>query len=62
MTLKNKKNTFAVKIENLLKGDYGKMIRFLPCVDIWWDENISIGISWLSFSIEFWFGDVSELL
>jgi hypothetical protein len=47
---------FEIKYENLLVGEFaGKMIRFLPCIDIWWDRTFVIGVSWLNISVEFWF-------
>jgi hypothetical protein len=60
---KNKKQSFALKIENLFTKDFGKMIRFLPCVDIWKQTDIfCLGFSWLFFSIEFWYGDLEDLI
>lgn len=61
MIWKNKKETFAVRCDNMMKGECGKMVRILPCVDFWWDETLCIGISWIFVSFEFWFGDMSEL-
>ena len=63
MIFKNKAHTFAIRFDNLLNDECGKMIRFLPCIDISWsefDDNICIGISWLVLSVEFWFGEVEE--
>jgi hypothetical protein len=60
MTFKNRKQTLALQIENTIVGN-GKMIRFLPCIDIFWSENICIGISWLFLSIDIWIGNVEEI-
>lgn len=64
MIWKNKKNTFAVKTINMTGFDngYGLMIRLLPCLDIWFESAVVIGVSWLSWGFEFWFGDITDLI
>ena len=62
MIWKNKKKTFAIKTEDMTgKNGCRVMIRLLPCFDLWFDEGIVIGLSWLSWEIQFWFMDVGEL-
>ena len=44
----------SVKYENMFTEDCGKMIRFLPCIDIWWNDSFCLDLSWLIFSLEIW--------
>lgn len=57
-----KRKNFAVKTESLLTEDAGKMIRLLPCIDVWWNDAVCISFSWLFGSVSFWFGDAKDLL
>lgn len=65
---KNKKNTFAVKVENWIgkKGDGYHQIALLPSVTIFWTTDgfkttFSINIGLFIAEFQFWFGDVGEL-
>lgn len=63
MIWKNKKQTFAIKLEDFASdSEYGIMIRFLPTIDLWIDTSTALSFSWLWWSLEFWFGDVNDLV
>jgi hypothetical protein len=63
MLWKSKSNKVAVKVIDMTGSDgSGLMIRLLPCVDLWFNEGVVIGISWLSWGFEFWFTDVRDLV
>ena len=44
------------------KDGNGLMVRFIPCIDVWFDDGVVIGLSWFAWGIEFWFTNVSELV
>jgi len=69
------RNPYKIKVSNRFKIVYtnmftpkenGIMIRFLPCIDLWCSKGENdycacIGLSWLSFEMAFWFGDVQYI-
>lgn len=47
---------------NISKDFAGRQISFLPMIDFYWnDETYAIIVGWLIGSIEFWFGDTTEI-
>ena len=63
MLWKNRLNNIAVKIIDMTGRDgSGLMIRLLPCIDLWFNDGVVIGISWLAWGVEIWFTDVSDLV
>lgn len=63
MIWKNKTNTIAIKTVDMTGKDGSVlMVRIIPCIDIWLNDGVVIGISWLAWGVEFWFIDVSDII
>lgn len=62
MIFKNKNNTVALKIENTISFESGFFIMLLPTIDIFYNNLFEIGFNWLFVSVQFWFGDVKDLI
>lgn len=66
MLWKNKKKTFAVKLDCYLGRTYG-CISLLPNIIVYYSHDdsgtvIAINLSLFVGEVQFWFGDVSELI
>jgi len=57
---------FAIKVESSLSKEYGQ-VNLLPNLTVFWtghedDRAVSINISLFVGEVQFWFGDVADLI